>query len=246
MESCLGFDIPCGTLTKGTLAVAMAFVLFVGSVYIMLSAVFGRRMGYLVLMVTFSGWMILLSGLWLSGYFISQGLDTKVNLGPRGSEPAWVVAGGGLQASSERFPEAEEYPGGEWTEPGEALDASIQSVTAAVQTFMAEEANAERGVAEGELGALTTAEFSVQNIRFATASDDKTSLAAAQSFFNGGGPLVTVVLFHDSGSVPRYSYMFLAGSILLFALHVPLLDRAEKKRKGILTGGGAPPWYGPA
>jgi hypothetical protein len=40
--------------------------------------------------------------------------------------------------------------------------------------------------------------------------------------------------------------MFLGGSIALFAVHLPLLDRAEKKRKEFLTGGNAPPWYGPA
>jgi hypothetical protein len=40
--------------------------------------------------------------------------------------------------------------------------------------------------------------------------------------------------------------MFLAGSIILFAVHLPLLDRAEKSRKEFLTGGSAPAWYGPA
>ena len=40
--------------------------------------------------------------------------------------------------------------------------------------------------------------------------------------------------------------MFLGGSIVLFLLHLPLLDRAEKKRKAFLTGGDQPPWYGPA
>ena len=52
-DSCLGFQIACGVMLKGGLAVIMAFVLFVGSVLIMLSAVFGRRMGYLVLAVSF-------------------------------------------------------------------------------------------------------------------------------------------------------------------------------------------------
>jgi hypothetical protein len=46
--------------------------------------------------------------------------------------------------------------------------------------------------------------------------------------------------------VPRYSYMFLAGSVILFVVHLPLLDVAERKRKDFLTGGSAPPWYGPA
>jgi hypothetical protein len=43
-----------------------------------------------------------------------------------------------------------------------------------------------------------------------------------------------------------YSFVFLLASIIGFAIHVPLLDRAEKSRKEILTGGVAPPWYGPA
>jgi hypothetical protein len=46
--------------------------------------------------------------------------------------------------------------------------------------------------------------------------------------------------------VPRYSWMFLIGAIVLFAIHLPLLDRAERKRKEFLTGGAAPPWFGPA
>ena len=84
----------------------------------------------------------------------------------------------------------------------------------------------------------------MQNVRFA--ADGHTSLAAAQAFYNGGGPLVAMYLRHDSGSVIVYSWMFLIGSIVGFAVHLPFLDRAERERKDILTGGSAPPWYGPA
>ncbi len=35
-------------------------------------------------------------------------------------------------------------------------------------------------------------------------------------------------------------------SVVGVAIHVPFLDRAERTRKQILTGGTAPPWYGPA
>ena len=51
---------------------------------------------------------------------------------------------------------------------------------------------------------------------------------------------------HDSGSVNRYSWMFLIGSVVGLAIHLPLLDLAERRRKEVLTGGTAPPWYGPA
>jgi len=72
------------------------------------------------------------------------------------------------------------------------------------------------------------------------------SLAAAEGHYNGGGPLVTLYLRHDSGSVSRYSWMFLIGSTVGLLIHLPLLDRAERRRKDILTGGTSPPWYGPA
>ena len=118
-------------------------------------------------------------------------------------------------------------------------------MTAAAATFLAEQANEDLGKSEHEPGALTTTDFTVQNVEF-YATDDGVSLAAAHAFFNDGGPMLTVYLRHDSGSVNRYSWMFLIGSTLLFGAHLPFLDRAERKRKEILTGGTAPPWYGPA
>ncbi len=96
-----------------------------------------------------------------------------------------------------------------------------------------------------DAGAVATTDFTVEDIEF-FATEDGVSLAGAQAFFTDGGPVLTVHLRHDSGSVNRYSWMFLIGSTLLFAVHLPFLDRAEKKRKEILTGGTAPPWYGPA
>jgi hypothetical protein len=244
-ETCIGFQIPCETLLKGGLTVVMAFVLFVGSVLLLLSAVFGRRMGYLVLAVSFFGWMAVLSAVWTFGFW-SQGLETPVNLGPRGMEPAWVVES--LGTDPEPVYEAyASYPtGDEWRVPGtnDNDTSSIQSATSAAQGFLADRANEDLGLEETDPGAVQTTQFAVENIRFATADD--VSLAAAEAYFTGGGPRVTLYMRHDSGSVNRYSWMFLIGSVLGVAIHVPFLDRAERRRKEILTGGTAPPWYGPA
>ncbi|GIU97358.1 MAG: hypothetical protein KatS3mg013_1161 [Actinomycetota bacterium] len=246
-RACLGFAIECETLWKGAGVVLAGFVLFVGSVYVLLAAVFGRWMGYLVLMVGFSGWMILQSALWLFGFW-SQGPETPTNLGPRGAEPAWLVLDAGLRAGSDRYDLFERYPGDPWREPtGETEEeaADLQSVQGAATSFLAEEANRELGLEPESAEAVTPTQFTVDTIRFATAPDG-TRLAVVQAHFSGGGPLTTLSMYHDEGSVPRYSYMFLAGSVLLFAVHVPLLDRAERSRREFLTGGGAPPWYGPA
>ena len=98
-DTCLGFNVACGTMFKGGGVVLAGFILFIGSVYVLLAAVFGRWMGYLVLMVAFSGWMIIQSSIWIFGFW-SQGPDTKTNLGPRGSEPAWQVVPDDLQAQA--------------------------------------------------------------------------------------------------------------------------------------------------
>jgi hypothetical protein len=244
-ETCLGFDIACDTLLKGGLSVVMGFVLFVGSVLLLLSAVFGRRMGYLVLATAFFGWMFLLSALWAFGFW-SQGTETPTNLGPRGVEPEWVVEAAGTEpeAPSDVFAS---YPDPQrWREPGsnEADAGSVQSVQGAVQSYLAHQVNEEQGKTEFDPGAAQTTDFTVQDIRFAVEGD--ASLAAAEAFYNGGGPVLTVYLRHDSGSVPVYSWLFMIASAIGLAVHLPLLDRAERKRKDVLTGGTAPPWYGPA
>jgi hypothetical protein len=243
METCLGFNIECGVMAKGIAVTLMGFIVFIGSVYLILTAVLGRWLGYLVLMVSFSGWMILLSALWLFGFF-SQGPDTPVNLGPRGAEPTWIPLLAATDRTSDRYVTFRQYPEEPWKEPTESQTAEVQSVSGIVSEFLADEANAELDIEHTDPTAVTGVEFAVDDVRFA--EDGGVRLAVAQAHFLDGGPVWTVSLYHDEGSVPRYSYMFLAGSVILFAIHLPLLDIAERKRKDFLTGGAAPPWYGPA
>ena len=241
-SSCLGFAIDCDTLWKGAGVTIVGFGLFIFSVYVMLTAIFGRWLGFLVLMVSFSGWMVLQSALWLFGFW-SQGLETPTNLGPRGSEPAWVALEAAVDETSTRYEAYASWPGDPWSVP-EADNADVQSASGAVTSFLAEQTNEELGLEETDPTAIQSSQFAIDSIRFA--EDQGTKLAVVQSHFSGGGPLWTVSLYFDGGSVPRYSYMFLAGSVVLFVAFLPLLDRAERKRKEFLTGGGAPAWYGPA
>jgi hypothetical protein len=243
---CLGFNVDCGTLAKGAGVTLMGFILFVGSVYLLLSAVLGRWMGYLVVAVTFFGWVAVLSSLWAFGFY-SQGPDTPVNLGPRGAEAAWVPLLASSGETSGEYAEFASYPEGPWeeAETGE-LPSSTQAVTGIVTDFLAEQANEELEIAPTEATAVTAVDFTIDRIDFAPTEDGKTSLAVVQAHFSEGGPLVTVSLFHSSGSVQRYSFLFLIGSVILFAVHLPFLDRAERKRREFLTGGTAPAWYGPA
>jgi hypothetical protein len=246
-NSCLGFAVDCDVLWKGAGVTIAGLILFVGSVYVLLAAIFGRYLGYLVLAVCFSGWMIVQSSLWLFGFW-AQGPDTPTNLGPRGSDPSWQVLNAGLDAENGDFQECSAYPADPWipadpTDP--AISADLQSVQSTATAFLAEKANEELEIPEGDLTSVTAAQFSVDTTSFAR-SDDGTKISVVQAHFTGGGPRTTVAMYYDSGSVERYSVMFLGGSIILFVIHLPLLDRAERKRKEFLIGGPSPSWYGPA
>jgi hypothetical protein len=111
-QTCLGFHVECANLVKGGLGVAVGFVLFIGSVLLMLSAVFGRKMGYLVLSVSLFGWMVLFSAVWTFGFF-SRGPKTPVDLGPRGRESGWVVEAARQDITELPFAKYQDKPDGE-------------------------------------------------------------------------------------------------------------------------------------
>ncbi len=254
------------TFWKGITVIICAFIVFVGSVYLLLSAVFGLRMAYLVLAVSFFGWMIVFSSIWTFGqprfpppigplkrWAIS---GTPVNEGPRGTEPHWQVFAAGTGPLKTKYPGTEKYPGPPWRAPTAGTKSSVDTAKTAVQKYLGEQAAKQlekqgvkvcplKGLQSPSCYTIDPSTFVVTDFAFMPARDG-TSLAAAHAFFTAGGPEVTVYVYHDSGNVPVYSYAFLAASILGFAFHVPFLDRAEKRRKAILTGGTAPPWYGPA
>ena len=223
---------------KGILAVVGSLLLFVGTGYVLLSAIFGRVMGYLVSMTSFFGIMVLISIIWVIGVPGS----TPPSGGPRGREPGWDPVAAGFTVSSPKFSAVEKYPGPPWKEPSTEQKPDVDAVSTAIQTFLSNRAN-EEGKLEGTRAIPITA-FTVQDVRFA--DEGGVRLAAAQAFFNSGGPLVKVFAVYDKGSVPLPGSIFLIVSIIGFVVHLPFLDRAEKKRKEILTGGTAPPFLGPA
>jgi hypothetical protein len=227
------------TFVQGTLVVVMAFLVFGGSIWVLTAAVFGVRMGYLVTATSLFAFMIILSALWVFG-----APGTPRFLGPKGELPTWKPVALGQQLESEAFPAIERYPGGPWEEPVKATTPEVEPVTLAIQAFLAEEATGELRLSGQMDVEVAPEDFTVQDIRFA--ETDGTRLAAARAFATGGGPEVTVLAYKDPGDEAVPSYLFLAGSVIGFAVHLPFLDRAERKRKEILTGGEQTPWRGPA
>jgi hypothetical protein len=227
------------TFVQGVLVVVMAFIIFGGSIWILTGAVMGLRMGYLITATSLFAFMVVLSALWVFG-----APGTPPNLGPRGELPTWKPVAFGQQLESPTFPAIEEYPGGPWKEADKATTPEVEPVTLAIQEFLAEEATGELRLSGQTDVEVAPEDFTVQDIRFA--ETDGTRVAAARAFATGGGPEVMVFAYKDPGDLALPSYLFLAGSVIGFAVHLPFLDRAERKRKEILTGGEQAPWRGPA
>jgi hypothetical protein len=245
--TCLGFNIACDVLWKGAGVTIMGLLLFVGSVYVLLAAVFGRWMGYLITIIAFAGWMLIQSSMWLFGFW-SLGPGTPVDLGPRGREAAWVVEAAGLEPTNpEGMTEFETYPEAPWQVVPQAdwAESEPSAIGGAAQTYMAEVANEELGRDEFDLDAVLASQFTVDAMATASAADG-TELAVVEAHFNGGGPRTTVSMAYDGGAVSSYGWLFFILSGIVFAVHLPLLDRAERARKEFLTGGTTPAWYGPA
>jgi hypothetical protein len=240
MRSIAVFIALAPLFTKGIAVTVTAVVLFIGSVYLLLAAIFGLRMGYLVLAVSFFGWMLILSALWAFGV-----PGTLPDLGPRGTEPHWEVFAAGTGTVESQYPQTAKYPGPPWSPPNETSEASVDSVRTAVQNYLAQRAS-EQLRERGEDVALDFTDFAVEDFAFTNAADGEDHLGAGRGFYTAGGPAVTVFVVYDKGNVDIYSWSFLAASALGFAIHLPFLDRAERRRRAILTGGTAPPWYGPA
>lgn len=216
-----------------------AMVLFPGTVWLLSGAVFGNRMGYLISATSFFAFMVILSALWTFG-----APGTKPYTGPKGDLPAWKPLAAGIDLESNTLPIVDQYPEGPWQPPQESgLQAETDPATLAFQSFVAEEAADELAEA-GLEGEVPSTEFVVEGLRFVEV--DGRPFAMARVYSSTGGPEVLVVGYKDPGNEPLPSYLALFASVIGFVVHLPFLDRAERKRKEILTGGGQPPFRGPA
>ncbi|HLF69583.1 MAG TPA: lipoyl domain-containing protein [Actinomycetota bacterium] len=94
---------------KGIVAFALMILVFIGSVYLLLSMILGARLGYLVLGSCFFGVMILIALIWM-----------VTALGPKGPETTWVTVrtGPSLSTIESEFGnfDVSSYPNG-WVDP---------------------------------------------------------------------------------------------------------------------------------
>jgi hypothetical protein len=240
---------------KGFLFFATGFICLPGSVYLLLAANFGALKGYLIAGVAFFGFLILLSATWTFGL-----PGTPALTGPKGTDPSYKAFAKGDPAAS-RFAKVAEFQGGAgngWSaapvEPqgGGKLSAADEALKGDLDT--AKQAAVQALITSVNQGIKDSSkELDVTNLdpkAFYT-TDHGTTVAAvviSPKQPPAGSGLqkpnfapITTFAYKDPGAPKLPSLLFLGAAILLFALHVLLLGRVERRRPlgQVLTPGEA-------
>jgi hypothetical protein len=229
---------------KGAVLVLTAFLLLPGSVWMLLSANFGALKGYLIAATAFFGFLIMLSATW------SFGLPgTPALTGPVGKQPSFIQFTANDPAAA-RYDRVKAFMGNAsngWqpapaeTEGGAKLSATDEKLKADLDT--AKQAALSDFIAERNKDVKDSSkELDVVNTDtkvFYTTQDG--TLVAAVVISPKAPPAnsglvkpnfspVAVFAYQDPGAPALPSYLFLAGSTVLFALHAWLLSVVERRR----------------
>ncbi|MBI4728034.1 MAG: hypothetical protein HY775_00805 [Acidobacteria bacterium] len=217
--------------------VATAALVFMGTPYVLLSANLGMRQGFHVLMVSLSGFVILISMLWLFG-----APGTVPGTGPRYSEPRWTP----FLAESEQgqqfardvaaFPAGWDpiggkYPGGiessgEFTgAKGEILPALAR--LAAAQRLPATSPDDWNFRVAGEKPLPGEESLPPAIVRFKQVGS--ALLLGADIPATGAHREFTVFALRDKGKVFLWAAVFLGAAVVMFALNVLALARIERR-----------------
>ena len=226
---------------KGIAVVVTAFVLLPGSVYMLLASNFGALKGYLIAGTAFFGFLVMLSAVWLFGL-----PGTTPLTGPKGTQPTFKfftledpaaatydsvrTFQGGAGSGWQEAPTGEAEAGS----AEETLKADLDTARQTALSDLIEETNRDIEDSSKELD-VTNLDAKVFYI-----IQDGTEVAAVvispKDPPAGSGlerPTFaprTTFAYRDPGNPNLPSVLFLAGSLLLFVVHLLALGLAERRR----------------
>lgn len=218
----------------GNAAFISAILIFCGSVWLLLAVLMGARLAYLVSASVTLAIVLIMSLVWSYG-------DP---LGPVGELPEWDPVDIGTEASALSFGPASQYPNDPWhtAEEDDQLQATQQAELETAATGYLEEAIAEGTIEEysspGDV--IVTSEsarlteqggetYGLLQLEPAPAEQEEDGAAAPQE--DATGPDLFVVMQWDPGNPSRPARQLALGVLIVFAGHIFLLSRAEKRSK---------------
>ena len=255
----LGLHLPLGlegqwSGAPAVLVVVVAIAIFIGSIYYLLSTIFGLKRAYYVTMVSLMGFIIIISLVWLFGI-----PGTGPGFGPRGREPSWSPFLPNSEFAADFKGTLATFPDG-WDTPNKKYFGNPdKKQTGAIEAKG--EIDTIKTVLEPELAGyfqkLKTGSADPADYDFrvpgtakeeAKLTEDEKKVPAAVARFKdaGGGnllagfelpavpgkhPAITVFAYRDKGAVFLPALYFLMTALVLFALHLWLLARDEMRQK---------------
>jgi hypothetical protein len=230
---------------KGILVVLTAFVLLPGSVFMLLAANFGALKGYMIAATAFFGFLSLLSAIWLFGL-----PGTTPLTGPKGTQPTF-------KSFTLDDPAASKYDsvrsfngraGNGWQEAPAGAAAGAQAGGGAQETLQAD-LDVARQTAVSKLIQETN-----KNVKDSSRELDVTNVDAKAFYTIQDGTEVAAIVispkdppagsglrrptfapkatfaYRDPGAPYLPSILFLAGSLVLFFVHMLGLGLVERRR----------------
>jgi hypothetical protein len=230
---------------KGILVVLTAFVLLPGSVFMLLAANFGALKGYMIAATAFFGFLALLSAVWLFGL-----PGTTPLTGPKGTQPTF-------KSFTLDDPAASKYDsvrsfngraGNGWQEAPAGAAAGAQAGGGAQETLQAD-LDVARQTAVSKLIQETN-----KNVKDSSRELDVTNVDAKAFYTIQDGTEVAAIVispkdppagsglrrptfapkatfaYRDPGAPYLPSILFLAGSLVLFFVHMLGLGLVERRR----------------
>jgi hypothetical protein len=226
---------------KGLIVVLTAFVLLPGSVYMLLAANFGALKGYLIAATAFFGFLVMLSAIWTFGL-----PGTPPLTGPKGVEPTFRFftiddpaagtydsvrdfqggAGNGWQAAPEGEAAAASEEG--------SLQADLETAKQRAVADLIRETNKDIKDSSKELDVTNLDPkvfYTIQDgTEVAAIVISPTDPPAGSGLQRPDFAPKTTFAYRDPGAPYLPSILFLAGSLVLFVVHMLGLGWAERRR----------------
>lgn len=213
------------TFLIGSAAFLSSIIVFVGSVFLLLTLILGARLAYLVTASVTLGFVLIMAAVWSYG----------TPLGPVGQLPAWDPIDIGEDAGSLAFAPAGQYPEEPWrpTDPEDPADTSqaseLESAALEYLGIAIEEQKIEGYRDPGD--AITVPE----SARFLERDDDVFGAIMLEPVDAPAGeeqidaePVLAVLEF-DPGNPSGPARQIAGGTLILFIVHLFFLSRAEKQ-----------------
>ena len=227
---------------EGVAAVVSAIIVFVGTIWLLLMMIMGARLAYFVTASVALGFIFIMTLVWSYG----------TPLGPVGQMPDWEPIALGETAAELEFGPAASYPEDPWEAPAEDDDVAktkAAELESAATDYLADAITEQKG---GEFVAATDAtvvaesarlltqgeeEYGAVTLEASTGAKEKAGEADPDQTFTPKNATAVVVMKYDPGNPLGKARMIAGGTLVVFALHLFGLSRAERKTKEEVTIG---------